>query len=113
MAKHTIKISFEGHEGALLRLLGLIQRRCFVVESIQMPETAGLLKTVTIAVNPMDTFHRIDNLKKQIERLQEVRSVEIVEAKPGHRVPSFLRKPVASVWHLFPHSSEEQKDLCI
>jgi acetolactate synthase regulatory subunit len=113
MAKHTIKITFEGQEGALLRLLGLIQRRCFTVESIQMPETADLCKTVTIAVNPMDTFHRIDNLKKQIERLQEVRAVEIVDTKAAHRVPSFLRKPAATFLHLFPHSSEEQKDLCI
>jgi acetolactate synthase regulatory subunit len=113
MAKHTIKISFEGQEGALLRLLGLIQRRCFTVESIQMSESADLRKTVTIGVNPMDTFHRIDNLKKQIERLQEVREVAVIEPKAAHRVPLFLRKPVSTVWHLFPHSSEEQNDLCL
>jgi len=78
MMKHTLRINFEEQEGAMLRLLGLIQRRGFSVVRITMPESAGTLKTVHMIVMPMGSSYRIEILQNQIERLYEVQQVTLV-----------------------------------
>jgi len=92
--KHTLNISFEADEGALLRLLGLVQRRGFSVEGIAMPQTEDKRKTVALTVAPMSPNNRIDVLQRQIERLQEVRHVSLAPEKPM-RLSTLLRHPVA------------------
>ena len=97
MIKHSLKIEFEAEEGALVRLLGLIQRRGFTVVSMTMPESAHKRKVVNLTVTPMDSVHRIEVLQRQIVRLYEVRAVELVTPKPPHSVFGFLRRPVVSL----------------
>ena len=97
MIKHTLKIEFEAEEGALVRLLGLIQRRGFTVVSMTMPESAHKRKIVTLAVTPTDSVHRIEVLQRQIVRLYEVRAVELVTPRTQHSVFGFLRKPAVSL----------------
>jgi acetolactate synthase regulatory subunit len=94
MEKHILKIEFEADEGALVRLLGLIQRRGFVVESIAMPESTGTLKAAHLTVRPLLAAYRIDVLQRQITRLYEVRAVTLVEPKPPRGVLGFLRGPI-------------------
>jgi acetolactate synthase regulatory subunit len=96
MTKHTLKVSFEGKEGALVRLLSLVQRRGFSVEGMEMPQTSEGVKNITLTISPMGSFYRVDILQRQIERLLEVRSVSIAAQKPPRRIPNFLRHPVAS-----------------
>jgi acetolactate synthase II small subunit len=97
MIKHTLKIEFEAEEAALVRLLGLIQRRGFTVQSITMPESAHRRKIVHLTVTPTDSVHRIEVLQRQIARLYEVRAIELVTPKPPHSVFGFLRRPVVSL----------------
>jgi acetolactate synthase II small subunit len=98
MTKHTLKIEFESDEGALVRLLGLIQRRGFTVLGVSMPETAHRRKIINLTVTPMDAIHRIEVLLRQIARLYEVRAVELVTPRPPHSVFGFLKKrPVVSL----------------
>src|SRR4051812_40595510 len=107
MTKHVLKVSFDGEEGAILRLLGLIQRRGFSVEGIDMPQTDDTRKTVMLTVKPVGLAYRVDVLQRQIERLHEVREVSVIAPKPPRRVPEFLRKPVARIqqsFHLQDHN---------
>ena len=97
MTKYVLKVEFEAEEGAVVRLLGLIQRRGFTVESIVMPESTHKRKVVNLTVAPADLVHRIEVLQRQITRLYEVRSVELVLPKPPHGVFGFLRRPVVGL----------------
>lgn len=92
--KHTLNISFEADEGAMLRLLGVVQRRGYAVEGIAMPESESSLKTVALTVCSMSSNDRIEILMRQIERLHEVRQVSLAE-KPMRRMSTLLRHPVA------------------
>lgn len=97
MTKHILKIEFEADEGALVRLLGLIQRRGFVVQSIAMPESEGSRKVMHLTVSPLQVAYRIDVLQRQITRLYEVRAVTLVEPKPPRGVLGFLRGPIVGL----------------
>jgi len=89
---HTLNITFEAHEGAMLRLLGLIQRRGFAVEAISMQACPGLEKTATLTLSPMGAGYRIEVLQRQIERLREIRDVRIVAAAtaPQRKILNFF-----------------------
>jgi acetolactate synthase II small subunit len=98
MREHTFKIDFDGQEGAMIRLLGLIQRRGFSIEGMEMPKKEGQMKTITLTVKPLAECYRADVLQRQIERLQEVREVKaVMPGKAARRMPEFLRRPVAQV----------------
>jgi len=94
MMKHILKVDFEAEEGALLRLLGVVQRRGFAVLSITMPESADLLNTAHLTLMPLQAYYRIEVLQRQIERLHEVRAVTLVTPKPPRSVLGFLRGPI-------------------
>ncbi len=97
MNKHILKIDFEAEEGALVRLLGLIQRRGFTVVSIAMPESTHTRKTVSLTVTPTDSVHRIEVLQRQIVRLQEVYDVTLVLPKPPRNMLGFLKGPIVGL----------------
>jgi|AntRauTorcE11897_2_1112592.scaffolds.fasta_scaffold00908_2 acetolactate synthase regulatory subunit len=75
--QHRLSIQMQNNEGALVRLLGLIQRRGFTVEDINMPNTSGNVKSVSLAVSPDHDGRSIDVLQKQITRLYDVDAVTI------------------------------------
>ena len=110
MRKHTFKIAFDGQEGAMMRLLGLVQRRGFSIESMDMPHAEGETKTITLTVKPLTASHRADVLQRQIERLQEVRDVRIVLPKAPRRMPEFLSRPMA---HFQQTLFVQEQDACL
>ena len=67
-----LTIAFEPAEGAVVRMLGLVERRGFEVRSIVM--SAG---TMTLDVNPRDASRSLDVLDLQLRRLIDVRDVQV------------------------------------
>jgi acetolactate synthase regulatory subunit len=75
MTSHVV-IDFAAAEGAVLRMLGLVERRGFRVRSIAMREEgeAGLLALDLQGEGPNRS---LDVLALQLRRLHEVRNVSI------------------------------------
>lgn len=71
-----LNITFTPGEGAVLRMLGLVERRGFLVRGIAMQERpAGA--SLEIDVQPRDSGRRIDVVARQLERLVDVQSVNV------------------------------------
>lgn len=83
MTTQTLHIEFESHEGALLRLIGLVERRGYDVSSINMPtENAGRM-TLDLGVMARNVGSDIGILQRQIHRLVGVHRV-FGSADPAH-----------------------------
>ena len=67
-----IDIAFAPAEGAVLRMLGLVERRGFALRAVAMSEAEGALR---IEVEPRDAGRRLDVIAAQLRRLVEVRTV--------------------------------------
>lgn len=73
-------IEFNPAEGALLRMLGLIERRGYVLRGVAMnerPKGASLV----VELEPRDVGRRIQVVAEQLRRLVDVNSVSL--ATPG------------------------------
>ncbi|HEX8667762.1 MAG TPA: ACT domain-containing protein [Allosphingosinicella sp.] len=73
-----IEIDFAPAEGAVIRMLGLIERRGFELRSIAMAEHAGR-GSLSIDVAPRDAGRRLDVIAGQLRRLHEVQTVTTQE----------------------------------
>jgi acetolactate synthase regulatory subunit len=73
MSQHMV-IRFDRGEGAVIRMLGVIERRGFIVRRIEMVEEAEVDR-MTLDVEPRDPSRRLEVLELQLSRLQQVRSV--------------------------------------
>lgn len=67
-----VTIAFEPGEGAVVRMLGLVERRGFEVRSIVMSE--GMM---TLDVKAQDASRSLDVLDLQLRRLVDVRDVQV------------------------------------
>jgi acetolactate synthase regulatory subunit len=67
-------IGFEAADGAVIRMLGLVERRGYVVRGIAMAEQTGE-GCLTLDIEPRDPGRRLDVLELQLARLHEVRSI--------------------------------------
>lgn len=76
-----IHISFTPAEGAMLRMLGLVERRGFAVRAIAMAEKTSSA-SIAIDVEARDPLRRLDVLARQLERLIDVRAVSF-SLEPG------------------------------
>ena len=66
-------IEFDTAEGAVVRMLGLVERRGFRVARVAMAEQpCGRRATLTLAVVPHDAARSIGTLALQLERLHGV-----------------------------------------
>lgn len=77
-----IEITFQPGEGAVLRMLGLVERRGFLVGGITMrsnPDRA----TLALDLAPRDPGRRPDVLARQLRRLVDVRSVAVTSKPSG------------------------------
>ena len=81
MSDH-IEITFVPGEGAVLRMLGLVERRGFAVRRIAMAEDSSSA-SIAMDVEARDPLRRLDVLSRQLERLIEVRSVTISHQQAG------------------------------
>ncbi len=77
-----ITIEFTPNEGAMLRLLGLIERRGFRVTAVTMAEAqGGRHATLTLDLSARNGARALDTLGLQLRRLSDV---HWVGAMPRH-----------------------------
>ena len=85
---HTLTIQLSGSEGAVIRTLGLIERRGFSLGKCSVGEVDISGRTMEVQVS---STRPGDLLKRQLERLHDVFHVEVQPAtapkprKPGIR----------------------------
>ncbi|WBQ11668.1 hypothetical protein L2D00_07335 [Hyphomonadaceae bacterium BL14] len=71
-----IDIDFRPGEGAVLRLIGLVERRGFVVRALTLPETrAGASARLTLHVAPRDPARRVETVCAQLAKMYDVVAV--------------------------------------
>ena len=71
-----IEIDFAPAEGAVLRMLGLVERRGFEVRGIEMAQREGQ-GSLSLEVEPRDSSRRLSIVAAQLRRLLEVRNVSV------------------------------------
>ena len=76
--KHTLTIQLSGSEGAVIRTLGLIERRGFSLDKCSVGEIDSSGRTMEVQVS---SSRPGDLLKRQLERLHDVIHVELKKAK--------------------------------
>jgi acetolactate synthase II small subunit len=77
-----LEIDFTPGEGAVLRMLGLVERRGFLVRGIAMTEVADRA-LLAIDVEPRDPGRHLDIVARQLGRLIDVQSVAISSKHAG------------------------------
>jgi acetolactate synthase-1/3 small subunit/acetolactate synthase II small subunit len=70
-------ISFTPAEGAVIRMLGLVERRGYALRGLAMEEQANTASLV-LDVEPRDPSRRVEVIARQLDRLVEVNNVSIV-----------------------------------
>jgi acetolactate synthase II small subunit len=73
--RHTLKIQLSGAEGAIIRALGLIERRGFRIIKCSVHEADDDGQAMEVNVR---SGRPGDLLKRQLERLHDVRQVELL-----------------------------------
>ena len=71
-----IEIQFAMAEGAMLRVLGLVERRGFEVRGVSMIGE-GEQGSLSLDVRPRDPNRRLDIVAGQLRRLADVRHVNV------------------------------------
>ena len=71
-----IEIDFTMAEGAVLRMLGLVERRGFEVCGIAMAERGGQ-GSLALDFRPRDGERRLEVIASQLRRLHDVRQVSL------------------------------------
>jgi acetolactate synthase II small subunit len=77
-----IEIAFDAAEGAVLRMLGLVERRGFEVGGIAMKAAQGE-GALSLDVIARDPSRRLEIVAGQLRRLHDVRKVSIFPSEPG------------------------------
>lgn len=77
-----IEITFSPGEGAVLRMLGLVERRGFLVRGIAMTAAADRA-SLALDVEPRDPGRHLDVVARQLGRLIDVLSVAISSKHAG------------------------------
>ena len=75
---NTIHIQIDRADGSLQRLIGLVERRGFHIDGIDMTDTPGsgsAFRRIAITVRGRDAGRCMDNLGRQIDRLFGVRRI--------------------------------------
>jgi acetolactate synthase II small subunit len=80
---HTLRMNIQKVEGAIIRLLGLIERRGFSVTAMHA-HSDDASQQVEITVHVRAVGRSVETLTRQIEKLYDVRSVACLTAnEPG------------------------------
>ncbi len=77
-----LEINFTPGEGAVLRMLGLVERRGFRVHGIAMTEVANR-GSLAVDVEPLDSGRHLDVIARQLARLVDVQSVAVSTSHSG------------------------------
>ena len=70
-------ISFTPAEGAVVRMLGLVERRGYSLVGLAMEEQANGA-SIILDVQPRDQSRRVEVIARQLDRLVDVNSVSIL-----------------------------------
>ena len=71
----TIHIQIDRADGSLQRLIGLVERRGFHIDGINMADE-GAMRRIALTVRGRDAARSIDNLGRQIDRLFGVARIQ-------------------------------------
>ena len=72
--KHSLQIQLKSNEGALLRTLGMIERRGFRIDSMSLSEPGGDGRALAVNVT---SDRAVELLQRQLDRLHDVLWVEL------------------------------------
>ena len=72
---NTLHVEIFETEGALVRLIGLVERRGFTIASMTMDAASNGSARITLDVAARDGVRQVEILARQIERLFDVHSV--------------------------------------
>jgi acetolactate synthase regulatory subunit len=81
---HTLDIKLSASEGAVIRALGLVERRGFSLGKCSISEAGPSGRNMQLTVASSRSG---DLLKRQLERLHDVHSVELKPAVSIHKSP--------------------------
>lgn len=70
----TIQIQIDRADGSLQRLIGLVERRGFHIDGINMADE-GDFRRIALTVRSRDAARSMDNLGRQIDRLFGARRI--------------------------------------
>ncbi len=73
-------ISFTPAEGALVRMLGLVERRGYALRALTMEERPNGA-SMMIDIEPRDSSRRVEVVARQLDRLIDVNSISILTAR--------------------------------
>ncbi|MGD2131326.1 MAG: ACT domain-containing protein [Maricaulaceae bacterium] len=76
----TIRVTMDDAEGALVRLLGLVERRGWRFEAVDFGGPLDGERKLTLSIAPRDAGRNAETLKRQLERLVDVRTAELEAA---------------------------------
>jgi len=71
-----IHIEIDHAEGSLIRVLGLIERRGFLINALSLSAGDEWVRHLSVAVKGRDEGRSVATLKLQIDRLYGIRRVE-------------------------------------
>ena len=88
MSTQRLVVEFTAEEGALVRMLGVIERRGFIVRRTVMAELpCGRRATLALTVEPRDESRSVETLALQLGRIHGVGRV--------HHESTFIRDKAA------------------
>ena len=73
---HLIHIEIDRLEGTLLRILGLVERRGFHIDELELFDLGEDRRGLSITVRPRDANRSLDILGLQIDRLYGVKRMQ-------------------------------------
>jgi acetolactate synthase II small subunit len=88
---HTLRMNIHKVEGAMIRLLGLIERRGFSVTAMNA-HADDAAQQVEITLQLRSSGRSVETLTRQIEKLYDVRSVACLTATES---PAMIGESVA------------------
>ncbi|WP_291844296.1 ACT domain-containing protein [Maricaulis sp.] len=71
----SLRIELADAEGALMRLIGLVERRGFTIATLDKAAASNGQSTVTMMLDARDAARNMDVLARQVARLLDVRGV--------------------------------------
>ena len=77
-----IVIDFTRSEGAVLRLIGLVERKGFEVTSVTLPNSAAANARLTLGLAARDAGRRYDILSRHVAKVYGVTAVRAAERPP-------------------------------
>jgi acetolactate synthase II small subunit len=80
---HLIHIELDRLEGSLLRILGLVERRGFHIDALELFDLGEDKRGLTIEVRPRDPSRSLDTLGLQIDKLYGIKRLTEAPVRDG------------------------------